>query len=236
MCSQWVFFVCILKDDGSCSESDDDTASETSLDEPLPTAATAATAATEPPTSSAAAAAGSSPPSKRRRLDSNQVDGSSSSSSNAGAVGGWTYTDDGDDNDGGGPNGDDAAHGIDGVSIDDLDSHDRPAVDTAAAPTVPAVLPDAQLASLVNEQLGAVASQLSRIGIGDLSIVPGVSEWHLELTRLQTRAEDWRAGKLDHVYFMSLLKDVNSRLDSYVKESLNVSWSPSTPLPLPLNK
>lgn len=130
----------------------------------------------------AASTARSSPPSKRRRLDSKATGATASSSSSSQATEAYAHPTevlgvDAEDES------DDDNDVIDGVPFDNGHSIGS----AASASNARGAVPDARLITLVDEQLAAVASQLSRIGIGDISTVRRTTLPHIHIVFVQKK-------------------------------------------------
>lgn len=130
----------------------------------------------------AASTARSSPPSKRRRLDSKATGATASSSSSSRATEAYAHPTevlgvDAEDES------DDDNDLIDGVPFDNGHSIGS----AASASNARGAVPDARLITLVDEQLAAVASQLSRIGIGDISTVRRTTLPHIHIVFVQKK-------------------------------------------------
>ena len=139
----------------------------------------------------AASTARSSPPSKRRRLDSKVTGATASSSSSSRATEAYAHPTevlgvDAEDES------DDDNDVIDGVPFDNGHSIGS----AASASNARGAVPDARLITLVDEQLAAVASQLSRIGIGDISTVRRTTlpHIHIVLVPKKTRSREGTSG------------------------------------------
>jgi hypothetical protein len=66
--------------------------------------------------------------------------------------------------------------------------------------------------------------KLEQIGIADVSATPGVSPWHIERVRLQTRFDDWKGGHLDPDFFMAAVEAASAGVEAYLATLAPTGW------------